>query len=64
MTWKSIRRIASRMRWSGTTVLRLSNRGRKFDSRQIARRLGLSVDDVNVALTDLCLFGLIELKGG
>jgi DNA-binding GntR family transcriptional regulator len=63
MTWKSIHRIASRMRWSGAAVLRLSNQGRKFDSRQIARRLGVSVDDVNVALTDLCLFGLIELKG-
>jgi transcriptional regulator with XRE-family HTH domain len=63
MTWKSIRRIASRMRWCGAAVLRLSNLGRGFDSRQIACRLGISVDDVNVALADLCLFGLIELKG-
>lgn len=63
LTWNSIRLIASRLRWRGTAILRLSNRGQGFDSRKIARQLGISVDDVNVALTDLCQFGLIELKG-
>ena len=63
MTWKSIGRIAGSMRWTGAAVLQLSTQGTGFDSRSIARRLGVSVDEVNVALTDLCLFGLIELKG-
>ena len=64
ITWKSIRLIAGTMRWTGASVLELSSqRGFRFDSRAIAGRLGVSVDEVNVALTDLCLFGLIELKG-
>jgi transcriptional regulator with XRE-family HTH domain len=64
MTWRSIRSLASTMRWTGAAVLRLSRRRDFcFDSRAIANRLGVSVDEVNVALTDLCLFGLIELKG-
>lgn len=37
--------------------------GGKFDSKKIAEQLGISTDAVNVALTDLCLFGLLELKG-
>jgi hypothetical protein len=63
LTWKSIGRIASTMRWTGAAVLQSSTQANGFDSRSIARRLGVSVDEVNVALTDLCLFGLIQLKG-
>jgi transcriptional regulator with XRE-family HTH domain len=63
MTWRSIRSIAATMRWTGTAVLEVSNQYKPFDSRRIAGRLGVSVDEVNVALTDLCLFGLIALKG-
>lgn len=64
ITWKSIQGIASGMRWTGAAVLELASQpGFRFDSRVIARRLGVSVDEVNVALADLCLFGLIELKG-
>jgi hypothetical protein len=63
LTWKAIGRIASSMRWTGAAVLRLSQQGSGFDSRQVAHRLGISVDKVNVALTDLCLFGLLQLKG-
>jgi Mn-dependent DtxR family transcriptional regulator len=63
MTWKSIGLIASRMRWTGAAVLQNSTEGGGFDSRSIARRLGVSVDEVNIALTDLCMFGLLELKG-
>ena len=63
ITWKSIRAIALRMRWTGTSVLSSANDGLKFDSRLIARNLNLTVDEVNVALTDLCMLGLIELKG-
>ena len=52
------------MRWTGAAVLQLAgDPGFRFDSRAIARRLGVPVDEVNVALSDLCLFGLIELKG-
>jgi len=64
MTWKSIRAIAGRMQWMGRTLLESARHDRSaWDSRAIARRLGVSVDEVNVALTDLCLFGLLELKG-
>jgi transcriptional regulator with XRE-family HTH domain len=64
ITWKSIRGIAGNMRWTGTAVLQLAgDPGFRFDSRAIARQLRVSVDEVNVALADLCLFGLIELKG-
>jgi transcriptional regulator with XRE-family HTH domain len=64
MTWKSIRLIACRMRWTGAALLRLSGQPDfQFDSRSISRELGISMDEVNVALTDLCLFGLIQLKG-
>ncbi len=63
LTWKSISGIASRMRWTGAAVLRLSEQGSGFDSREVAHRLGIWVDEVNVALTDLCLFGLLQLKG-
>jgi transcriptional regulator with XRE-family HTH domain len=62
VTWKSIGQIARTMRWTGSALLQLSRRG-KFDSRDFARRLNVSADEVNVALTDLCLFGVIELKG-
>jgi len=64
MTWKSIQQIASRMRWLGSFIL--ENQGqshRPFDSRIVAQSLRVSVDEVNVALTDLCMFGLMELKG-
>jgi transcriptional regulator with XRE-family HTH domain len=63
LTWKSIRRIAGRVRWTGAAVLHLSTQESRFDSRAIARRLGVSVDEVNIAFTDLCLFGLLQLKG-
>ena len=63
LTWKSIGRIATTMRWTGAAVLQSSTQACRFDSRSIARLLGISVDEVNVALTDLCLFGLIQLKG-
>jgi plasmid maintenance system antidote protein VapI len=62
VTWKSIERLARSLRWMGTSLLPLSEE-KRFDSREFARQLGVSVDEVNVALTDLCLFGLIELKG-
>jgi plasmid maintenance system antidote protein VapI len=62
VTWKSIERLARSMRWTGASVLPLSEE-KRFDSREFARHLGVSVDEVNIALTDLCLFGLIELKG-
>ena len=65
LTWKAIRGIAGSMRWTGGAVLQLAaQRNFPYDSRAIALRLGISVDDVNIALTDLCLFGLIELHGG
>ena len=63
MTWRSIQTIAGRMRWNGSAVLRVASEQDRFNSRQIAHRVGISVDEVNIALTDLCLFGLIELKG-
>ena len=64
LTWKSIRNIAGTMRWTGTAVLHAYEaRGRRFDSRGIAQKVGISADEVNVALADLCIFGLIELKG-
>jgi len=63
VTWKSIHRIASKVRWTGAAVLQLSGQGNRFDSRRIAHQLGVSVDAVNIALTDLCLFGLLQLKG-
>jgi plasmid maintenance system antidote protein VapI len=63
LTWKAIRRIATRLRWSGTRALREYQRsGSLWDSRAIAGRLVVSIDEINVALSDLCLFGLIELK--
>ncbi len=64
ITRKSVRSIASSLRWSGSSVLRVSGAEVfRFDSRVVAKNLGLSVDEVNIALTDLCLFQLIELKG-
>jgi transcriptional regulator with XRE-family HTH domain len=63
MTWQSIQGIATRMRWTGTAVLQVSRSGRAFDSCAVAQSLGISVDEVNVALTDLCLFGLLQLQG-
>jgi plasmid maintenance system antidote protein VapI len=65
MTWKSIQQIARTMRWLGGSInLQLQAQPqRPFDSRLIAHSLKVSVDEVNVALTDLCLFGLMELKG-
>lgn len=65
MTWKSIRQIAGTMRWLGVSIILQKQKQpqRRFDSRVLARSLKVSVDDVNVALTDLCLFGLMELKG-
>jgi hypothetical protein len=61
VTRKSIRSIATNLRWNGASVLRFSSP--RFDSRVIAARVGLSVDEVNIALTDLCMFGLLQLKG-
>jgi transcriptional regulator with XRE-family HTH domain len=64
LTWKSIRTLAASMRWTGTAVLHAyRERGCRFDSRRIAEKVGISTDEVNVALADLCMFGLIELKG-
>ena len=63
ITWKASRSITLKMRWAGTSVLSGASDGVKFDSRLIARNLNLTVDEVNVALTDLCMLGLIELKG-
>jgi hypothetical protein len=62
MTWKSIRQIAGTMRWTGAFILKTQTQ-KPFDSRLMAQTLRVSVDEVNVALTDLCLFGLMELKG-
>ena len=63
MTWKAIRTLSGNMRWLGASVLALQAQRGRFDSRAVAQALGVSVDEVNVALTDLCLFGLVELKG-
>jgi transcriptional regulator with XRE-family HTH domain len=64
ITRKSVRSIGSSLRWNGAAVLKVSGSAAfRFDSRVVAQNLGLSVDEVNVALTDLCLFRLIELKG-
>jgi len=64
MTWKAIRAIAARMRWTGKALLESVSHDRSaWDSRALAGRLGISLDEVNVALTDLCLFGLLEWKG-
>jgi len=65
MTWKSIGQIAGTMRWLGVSIISQKQKQpqRPFDSRVLAQSLKVSVDDVNVALTDLCLFGLMELKG-
>jgi hypothetical protein len=65
MTWKSIRQIASRMRWLGVSIILQgqTQTEKPFDSRLLAQSLRVSVDEVNVALTDLCMFGLMELKG-
>ena len=63
MTWKAIHHTARTMRWTGSAILRAAESDPRFDSRRIARQLGVSVDTVNLALTDLCLFGLMELKG-
>jgi transcriptional regulator with XRE-family HTH domain len=64
LTWKSIRLIASRLRWSGRAVLKISaGCAPGWDSRTIAARLGLTIDEVNITLTDLCLFGLPENRG-
>lgn len=63
ITNKSMTTIGARLRWTGSQVLARAGEECKFDSRRIARNLNLSVDAVNVALTDLCMFGLIELKG-
>lgn len=65
MTWKSIRKIARTMRWLGASIIlqKQTQPQRPFDSRAVARALRVSVDDVNVALTDLCLFDLMELRG-
>ena len=64
ITWKTIRSLATTMRWTGAGILRLAAQPNfRFDSRGLAQQLGASVDDVNLALADLCLFGLIELKG-
>ena len=63
LTAKSVRRIGGTLRWNGAAVLRASGEESKFDSRRIARALNISVDEVNLALTDLCMLGLLELKG-
>jgi transcriptional regulator with XRE-family HTH domain len=65
MTWKSIRQISTRLRWLGVTIVlqKQTHPQSPFDSRLLAQTLRVSVDEVNVALTDLCMFGLIELKG-
>jgi transcriptional regulator with XRE-family HTH domain len=64
LTWKAIRNLASTARWTGAGILKLSSQPNfRFDSRTVARELRVSVDEVNIALADLCLFGLIELKG-
>ena len=64
ITRKAVSSIAGSLRWNGAAILKASgSTAVHFDSRVIALRLGLSVDEVNIALTDLCLFRLIELKG-
>lgn len=64
MTWRSIQQIAGTMRWLGSFIVQMQTQSqRPFDSRTMAQALRVSVDEVNVALTDLCLFSLIELKG-
>jgi hypothetical protein len=63
VTRKSVRSLAGSLRWNGTSVLKAGQATVHFDSRVIAQDLGLSVDEVNIALTDLCLFRLIQLKG-
>ena len=62
ITTKSVDHIGTALRWNGAAVLR-AGESTKFDSRRIARRLNISVDEVNLALTDLCMLGSVELKG-
>jgi len=61
MTWKSIRHIAPSVRWIGASTLQIYKTRGGWDSRAIAAELGVSVDKVNVALSDLCLLGLMEM---
>jgi len=63
MTWKSIGHIAGRIRWTGANALQTYRKHGAWDSRHIAGELGLSIDEVNVALSDLCLLGLIKMGG-
>jgi hypothetical protein len=63
MTWKSIQAIAGKLRGNGLGVLSAAEARDRFDSRLVAKRLGITVDEVNVILTDLCLFGVVRLKG-
>ena len=63
VTWKTIRHVATTMRWTGAGILELASQpGYHFNSRRVATQLGISVDEVNIVLADLCMFGLIELK--
>jgi len=63
ITWKSMGYIATRMRWTGASVLQAYKRRGVWDSRYIADDLGISINEVNVALSDLCLLGLMEMRG-
>ena len=61
LTWKSIRRIATQLRWAGSKILSTaSGCGPGWNSRAIAHQLGMTTDEVNIALTDLCLFRVPE----
>ena len=63
LTRKAMRSLATKMRWKGSAVLRAAQGLPEFHSKQIALELGLSVDEVNIALTDLCLLGVLRLGG-
>src|SRR5262249_20233765 len=63
VTWKSVHKLAGNLRWSGKSVSDAFVQQGRFNSQAIANQLGISVDEVNIALTDLCIFRLIELKG-
>jgi hypothetical protein len=62
LTWRTIRRLAVSLKWPGRDVLSVAT-PTDFRSRVVAAQIGMTVDDVNVALTDLCMLKLIQLQG-
>ena len=62
LTWRAMRHLALSLRWPGRQVLSVAT-PTDFCSGSVAAQIGMSVDDVNIALTDLCMLKLIQLQG-